>query len=50
MKAVYLNPSVEVVELKVQTAILNSVSGLGMSDQGQDDGSHASQAPERKVF
>ena len=50
MKAVYLNPSVEVVELKVQTAILQSVSGVGMNDKGQDDGSHASQAPERKVF
>ena len=50
MKAVYLNPSVEVVELKVQTAILQSVSGMNLNDKGQDDGSHASQAPERKVF
>ena len=50
MKAVYLMPSTEVVELNVQTAILNSVSGLGMNDQGQDDGTHPAQAPRERAF
>lgn len=50
MKAVYLNPSVEVVELNVQTAILQSVSGMNLNDKGQDNGTHGAQAPERKVF
>ena len=50
MKAVYLVPSSEVVELNVQTAILQSVSGLDLGDKGQDDGSHGAQAPSMRPF
>ncbi len=49
MKAAYLVPSTEVVELNVQTAVLQSVSGMDLNDKGTDDGSHGAQAP-LKVF
>lgn len=50
MKAVYLNPSIEVVELNVQTAILQSVSGMNLNDKGQDNGTHPAQAPRERAF
>lgn len=50
MKALYLIPSTEVVELNAQTSILTSVSGLDLNDKGTDNGTHPALAPERKPF
>ena len=49
MKTIYLTPQVEVIP--VYTAMLmQQVSGAGFNDGGQDDGSHAAQAPSRILF
>ena len=38
------------IETIQATSLLNSVSGLDLSDKGADDGTHGAQAPGRMVF
>lgn len=49
MKTIYLIPTTEVMWI-VSEPLLLSVSGLGLNDGGEDDGTHVAQVPGRKPF
>ena len=49
MKAMYKIPSTETLHVEAY-ALLQSVSGLGLNEGGEDDGNQAAQAPGRKPF
>jgi len=46
MKAIYLEPTTEVISLSAEPLLLN-VSGSGLNDGGEDDGTHSAHAPRR---
>ena len=45
----YITPTTEEVRVEAY-AVLQSVSGSGLNDKGEDDGTHAAQAPSRILF
>lgn len=50
MKAMYIQPESEVMAMLAEPLLLN-VSGSGLNDGGEDDGSHSAHAPQRtQVF
>lgn len=49
MKTIYLIPTTEVMWMESEP-LLQSVSGLGLNEGGEDDGSQVAQSPGRKPF
>ena len=49
MKAMYSKPEIEIMQVGT-CSILQDVSGGGLNNKGQDDGTHGAQAPGRRPF
>lgn len=49
MKAQYLIPETEIIKVEAY-ALLETVSGAGLKEGGQDDGTHIPRAPGIKPF